>query len=799
MQNIALVRSRKYPYREIIARRKVLSNVTRDTKRSAEPDYHFEKHGATGELIVGERLGELLGAKNGDRVTEFMHSKLCSGRTLNGRRLVQNVGKKNRREAMDRVFSPPRSVDAIWAVADEEDRMEIEEAVRQATIKTLAITDKWTAWVRQGAQGRHFVPAEVARTLFPHGESRPVIDQFQLPGDPLIGNPNLHFHVIDYLFGLASNGKTNALETSLLLRWKMAGGSIFRVFLAFELRALGYPVVRRGGDLFEIDGVPPNVVEAWSARRKQILGKENGTKPNAKERERIAKITRRGKYLGTDADRHEIWRRQAQHLGWNFVRPQKPAKPFRYSEDDRYTLDFELQDLAGRLRYHFDGIHEEDIVEAIANTMINRYQIAGPKSFAGIIDEFTSDHLIKIGKTRFTSLFETVDNRHQIVRAEDLCKQVNSCPLPKIRQTTGQDRNAASSVVADQSTSSNPKIMHGHHTFIDSTLHPLDDVTKIICDQHVGVVRLTALPPRGDLNQTLVVDFLKNWPNPEITREFAKPTIIAVDNAELLHNDHAVWLLEIAAQLKAQIIFAAPAKNLRFHGHHSVIATLAKSLSSAPRIQHPRPSFDWLNSTVRDIADGGAVPCPKVFEEQSSIHLENGRPALLVSLARQVMSYLRSNPDRRAVILCDDPMERHLLNNLIVRMRQIQLGLKSTGFRPTSVHQRKWDWTWFSIGDPVILPVFQRETSSTLSRDFELVDFKRDIWTLRDNASSSRVEINIQDYMRKDELQIKHGYTRSISSTLDRHWDCVFVRARLDVPEEHIRLATTRHRTHCEV
>src|SRR5690606_12506826 len=76
---------------------------------------------------------------------------------------------------------------------------------------------------------------------------------------------------------MREDGSTGALDARALFQphMKMALGALFRAELAKELGALGYASHRpvrngRKASWFELDAVPPDLVDAFSKRRKEI-------------------------------------------------------------------------------------------------------------------------------------------------------------------------------------------------------------------------------------------------------------------------------------------------------------------------------------------------------------------------------------------------------------------------------------------------------------------------------------------------------------------------------------------------
>ena len=84
-------------------------------------------------------------------------------------------------------------------------------------------------------------------------------------------DPQLHTHALVMNVSLAEDGKSFALESSLLFRHKQACGALFRAQFAYLLeKDLGIRT-KRQKSWFEIDGVPEKLSKNLSKRRAAIL------------------------------------------------------------------------------------------------------------------------------------------------------------------------------------------------------------------------------------------------------------------------------------------------------------------------------------------------------------------------------------------------------------------------------------------------------------------------------------------------------------------------------------------------
>ncbi|WP_277874294.1 MULTISPECIES: MobF family relaxase [Cyanophyceae] len=256
------------------------------------------------------------------------------------RKLVSNAGKKNHRSGVDLVFSLPKSASILWGLGSQWHRQEIRDGGLCATKRALEYLED-SAFIRRGKGGVIKEKASIVAAIWEHGTSR-------------AQDPNLHFHATVLNVGVRDDGKTWALETKPFFERKMAGGALFRAELAHQLRSrLGLKLVRKRS-WFEVDGVPSDLIERFSTRRKEILqalgisdfSREHGTVVDAKLAAVEAVRTRKKKTLVARDALHRAWHEVCRELGYD---PAQLAPHYeRYQrtvEEDKQTLSTVIGDL----------------------------------------------------------------------------------------------------------------------------------------------------------------------------------------------------------------------------------------------------------------------------------------------------------------------------------------------------------------------------------------------------------------------------------------------------------------------
>src|SRR5437879_2215048 len=158
---------------------------------------------------------------------------------------------------------------------------------------------RWLAGARQ-EPGGGFVAA-----AFRHRTSR-------------AGDPHLHTHVLVANLARGPDGRWSALHAALLFRNAKTIGALYEAHLRMELtRRLGVEWTTPRNCIADIDGIPKQVLRAFSRRRQEIeahLDAHGAHSPKAAEVAALA--TRAVKAYGTTPDALlPQWRERAAHLG----------------------------------------------------------------------------------------------------------------------------------------------------------------------------------------------------------------------------------------------------------------------------------------------------------------------------------------------------------------------------------------------------------------------------------------------------------------------------------------------------
>lgn len=223
----------------------------------------------------------------------------------------------------DLTFSPPKSVSALWAVADPRVAARIETAHQQAVHTALEYIEQHLLYAREGTRGiRQVDVTGLVAAAFTHRDTR-------------AGDPDLHTHVaVANKVRTTVSGKWLSIDARVIYKGMVSVSETYNTALCKLLEREGFafadrPQTGRDADkrpVRELVGVPAELNERWStrradieARRRQLVAgfqREHHRPPSTVESIRLAQQatleTRDAKHEPRSlAEQREVWRRQA--------------------------------------------------------------------------------------------------------------------------------------------------------------------------------------------------------------------------------------------------------------------------------------------------------------------------------------------------------------------------------------------------------------------------------------------------------------------------------------------------------
>ena len=239
----------------------------------------FADHPTSFEIELDVRKQDWRDAHDGAQVTKRVRQQLRTdlaiewhtrdhGRPPAGRRELHSYIAKatsHPRVAVagfDLTFSPPKSVSALWALAEPDLAAAIRAAHTAAVDDALIQAQARVASTRSGPEGaRHVGVRGISAARFDHRDSR-------------AGDPDLHTHVAISAKVQTLTGDWRALDATPLYAAKVYLSEVYTTSLTARLRDLGLTMSPIGRDgkrpVYEIAGLDPGLLARWSSRRRHI-------------------------------------------------------------------------------------------------------------------------------------------------------------------------------------------------------------------------------------------------------------------------------------------------------------------------------------------------------------------------------------------------------------------------------------------------------------------------------------------------------------------------------------------------
>jgi len=250
----------------------------------------------------------------GGEVDPDQFMTLLKGELPDGTRLgTARKGAREHTPGFDLTMSAPKSVSVMGLVAG--DRRVIDAHARAVDV-ALGYAERHigVTRIRTGETVKRVATEKLAVAQFLHVTARETET-----GTPA---PQIHSHNVILNMTQDDTGNWRSLDARDLYRLQKHIGAVYHMEMAAELRQLGYSVTVAPDTTFEIDGVPDDVLRAFSARSAQIeatLAARGQTRASASAAEKsvIALETRAPKRSVDHATLAATWRAQADELGFD--------------------------------------------------------------------------------------------------------------------------------------------------------------------------------------------------------------------------------------------------------------------------------------------------------------------------------------------------------------------------------------------------------------------------------------------------------------------------------------------------
>ncbi len=337
-----------------------------DTYYTAD-DYYLQEVGAwQGELA--NKLG-LIGVIKQD---DF--KSLIQGTDPNGKFQVSSGGKEHVHTAgVDLTFSAPKSVSIMGLVAND---IKIIEAHDKAVKTTLDYIEKNYTNVRIKENGgvSSQSTSNMIAAKFQHISSREL-------------DPQLHTHCLVLNMTQKENGDIRAMDYKEVYDRKMFLGQMYRNELAMNLKEFGYGIQVENKGLFEIDGVPKDLMQAFSTRSEQIKQRVQELKekfPNVGNAELKAMATldtRKVKDEPSVDALKESWDKLVQEHGFSKAELNELThQPINDNKINKTDINIVLQQAISIATEHEAVANKDDILRIASKLSVGDFRLSDLES-----------------------------------------------------------------------------------------------------------------------------------------------------------------------------------------------------------------------------------------------------------------------------------------------------------------------------------------------------------------------------------------------------------------------------------
>ena len=582
-------------------------------------DYYLEGGEPPGKWVGTG--AEVLGLEGQVRQEQFM-VLFRGGDPFTLEKLTKNAGEEGRRAGWDLTFSAPKSVSALWAVADEDTRHKIQE-LHQRNIEVALSYIEEGAVTRRGKGGEQREKARAIFATFEHGTSR-------------AQEPQLHTHAVLLNVGIAEDGTTGTLETADIFRRKMAAGAIYRAGFAADLeKELGVRAVR-DRDSFAIEGVPEELTNHWSTRRKEIEEalKEKGF-TGAKASAVAALDTRETKEdLKPRAELQQEWRREAIEHGFT---PEKVQEMLGHEQKRNKEAEFEsaIDKSLESLTRENSTFTERELITALAVESQGR-GVMGHEALEKAREVLTEDDrivLIAEGRERVFSTKEMVElERELVARAENL----DTTARKELSERTVSEAISSRTLTEEQKK---------------AVLH--------LTDSKHGVALATGLPGTGKSYTLSAVRGAYEKEGYEVLgtalagkaargleegagvksetihktlheiesgkRALSSKTVLIVDEAAMVPTRLMHRVMEKAERANVKVILVGDSEQLQSIEAGGSFKGLEKRFGSAELTEIQRQRDDWAREAVKSFHKGDAEKGLRAFQERGLLTIAEDR------------------------------------------------------------------------------------------------------------------------------------------------------------------------------
>ena len=753
-------------------------------------------------IVDGQRFGALDASLDIDR----FHSLTDGFHPEDGSKLVQNAGDKNRVSFHDFTLSAPKSVSVVWSQADEVTKARIELAQESSSRMFLDFMSS-KSYSRQGKAGVIKSSAPLRGAIFGHGSSRE-------------DDPQLHTHCVVMNVCERADGTTGALETMEMMRWQGAAASLYHADLAWEMRKLEFSI-EKTGNLFEIEGVPEEVREAFSQRRAQIVAAvksklENmGMEPDAELASRglfqAATVeTRNAKSELTREELIEIWHERGAALGFTQVQVAEIMVAGPLAELTRDELLFEARAAVAELTKNHAVFKEPALLTKVAVQLVGR---ASPEQIVQVVETIKQLDLLTTESVNKAGLAEQLfTTREMLVLEQQMLKLANRPDgkhvLSKVDLPGSLDPEQLAAAIAATTDRNAVSVVEG--TAGAGKTFTMEAISRTYEANGYSVTGLSGSWSAAlNLQEAAKLDdafAITGWVNSVRAGRvpISEKSLIVIDEAGMVGSRDIKNVLDLAKKAGAKVILLGDTLQQKAIAAGDPLRLIAKQNGSS-RLDIVRRQHDEKDrASVLKFFAGQAAEGLKPYIDRGDIKLGQGAAATNTLLIDNWATSQRLNPQQSHLILASDRKSVAELNALAHQALKTQ-GQLGEGVMVKNIECRKeTDRVEMSIGDQVVFRVINND-EGVKNKDAGVIEnidrgIDSDTLFIRTKKGLVEVDTNKEAWQHKDGgLAIQHAYACTSYSSQGLTVDCTFVKDSNALGRDSAGVVMSRHREACSV
>jgi len=589
-----------------------IKNIDYYSDLAAQDDYYAEEGEAPGRWGgAASELG-LSGQVKADQFAALMQG--FDPQT--GAALVQNAGKENHRPGWDLTFSAPKSVSLAYAVADEDQRKQIEQAQQKAADQAMKYLEQY-AEVRTGKGGAERESAQLLHASWQHVTSR-------------AQDPQLHTHVTVANAGLCQDGKYRTLETKQLYESKMAAGAIYRAELAAQMQQMGLHI-EQDGDSFRLAGSNQDLEKHYSKRREAIKEalSEKGLS-SAKAAEMAALDTREAKDVLPRSELFQQWQNEAQEHNFSFESLQNAelseAPERKTNEQILYELTerqstFKPQALHAAIAINEAGNLDAAGVQEKAEKLMESREIVQLRNPRTGEMRLTTHEMLQLEK-QMVEQAEAMNNTttHE-VKADSIDSAIKS------RTLSAEQENALRHMTDSNQISALVGIAGAGKSY---TLGAAREAWESSGYKTIGAAlsgkAAQGLQESADIKSDTIHATLKNLESGDLKLD--EKTVLIVDEAGMVGSRQTAKLIQHAQESGAKLVLVGDHKQLQPIDAGGAFKAIQNKIGAAEMVENRRQKEQWAAQAANQVRDGDTLKALSEYQKRGHLHMsQNSKEA----------------------------------------------------------------------------------------------------------------------------------------------------------------------------